>query len=246
MDWGNKLREQRESQGFTLDDVEQETKIRKIYIKAIEEEQFSMLPPRVYATGFVKRYARFLKIDENEMVEQFKALAYADDEVEEEHHNYSAPILSGERTKKTPFNIRNLAAAITFMIIVVWLGNMVVGYLANRGSQSAEHDKAQVVEHRSPSTTQKPSTVSSNWAKVEITANQKCWVQIKADDVVQFEGTMQASEQKSFKGNSKVYIHAGNAGGLSVKLNDKDVQTLGAIGEVVEYELLKDGTIRKL
>ena len=47
--------ERRESLGLTLEHIEEETKIRKLYLDAIEKERFNILPPRVYATGFVKK-----------------------------------------------------------------------------------------------------------------------------------------------------------------------------------------------
>lgn len=243
MDFGKRLKDEREKQGFTLDNVEQETKIRKLYIKAIEDQNFNILPPRVYATGFVKRYAKFLNLDEAEIVEQFKVLAYPESEVIEEEPENVPTTLSINKVKDSRFNFKNLAAAVAFVIIAVWLGNMVVDYLTGQG-KSTDTNKPPVTEQPAKQQTPKPGPV--NQVKVNITANQKCWLQIKVDDVVEFEGIMQPGDQKDFTGKNKVYINAGNAGGLSVKLNNKNVQSLGKTGEVVEYELLKDGTIRRL
>ena len=53
--FGEKLREAREAKGYSLDYIEEETKIRKLYIEALEQETFDLLPPKVYATGFVRR-----------------------------------------------------------------------------------------------------------------------------------------------------------------------------------------------
>ena len=246
MDFGKRLKDEREHQGFTLDDVEQETKIRKLYIKAIEEENFSILPPRVYAIGFVKRYAKFLNLNETEIAAEFKMLAYTENETQEEEEPEHTPLMSaGEKIGKSRFNVKKIAAAIAFLIIAIWLGNILVGYLADR-TQKTERTKPPVVEQQPVRQTPKPSPVVNDQAKVKITASQSCWTQIKVDDVVKFEGTMRPGEEQEFTGQDKVYIKAGNAGGLSVMLNDKNIQNFGQIGEVVEYDLLKDGTAKKL
>ncbi|MDD3024595.1 MAG: helix-turn-helix domain-containing protein, partial [Syntrophomonadaceae bacterium] len=81
MSWGEILRKEREKLGYTLEKVEEETKIRKYYLEMMENDDFTSLPPQVYAIGFVKRYAKLLNLDENHMVSEFKLLAYG-----KEHH----------------------------------------------------------------------------------------------------------------------------------------------------------------
>jgi cytoskeleton protein RodZ len=240
MSLGQRMRNERENQGFSLDDVEQETKIRKLYINAIEEENFDILPERVYATGFVKRYARFLHLNEDEIVEEFKTLAYKDNETpKKENIEFVGP---DSRAKGMRFSLKNLAIAAVFLVVVIWLGNTLVGYLTREGKPS-DQVKPPVVEETQKQPSQ-PAVVKQ--AKVSITSVQKCWLQVKVDDVVQFEGIMQPGEQKDFIGKNKVNIHAGNAGGLSVQLNGKNLTSLGANGEVVQYEFLNNGAVNKL
>lgn len=57
---GQRLKEERLRQGLSLEEIEEETKIRKYYLQALEEENFQVLPPQVYATGFVKDMPNFL------------------------------------------------------------------------------------------------------------------------------------------------------------------------------------------
>jgi len=60
---GQALREAREAMGLTLDDVEQEIRIRSNYLEALENEDFDRLPGEVYVRGFLRNYARFLGVD---------------------------------------------------------------------------------------------------------------------------------------------------------------------------------------
>ena len=63
---GGWLKERREERGYDLDRVEQDTRIGRSYIEAIERDQFDVLPAPVYARGFVRSYARYLGLDEDE------------------------------------------------------------------------------------------------------------------------------------------------------------------------------------
>lgn len=60
---GGILRATRESLGLDLDEIESRTKIRKRYLVALEEGDWSLLPGRVYARGFVRSYAEVLGLD---------------------------------------------------------------------------------------------------------------------------------------------------------------------------------------
>lgn len=48
---GEKLQEERLRQGFTLEEIEEETKIRKYYLQALEEENYKVLPPGFMPLG---------------------------------------------------------------------------------------------------------------------------------------------------------------------------------------------------
>ena len=63
---GSWLRTRREERGYDLDRVERDTRISRGYIEAIEREQYDTLPAPVYARGFVRSYARYLGLDEDE------------------------------------------------------------------------------------------------------------------------------------------------------------------------------------
>ena len=66
--FGTKFRERRESLGFSVQDVSNVTKILTVYIEALENDDFSVLPQRVYAVGFVRCYSEMLGLDSDEMI----------------------------------------------------------------------------------------------------------------------------------------------------------------------------------
>lgn len=60
---GALLQQVRESKRVTLRDISQKTKISVGYLEAIEREEFRKLPALVYTTGFVTEFARYLKLE---------------------------------------------------------------------------------------------------------------------------------------------------------------------------------------
>lgn len=70
---GDWLRARREERGYDLDRVERDTRIGQGYIKAIEDEQYELLPAPVYARGFVRSYARYLGLDQEEALGRMPA-----------------------------------------------------------------------------------------------------------------------------------------------------------------------------
>jgi hypothetical protein len=60
---GNSLREARLRQGLEISRIEAETKIRGKYLRALEEEQFDVLPGDTYVKGFLRTYADYLGLD---------------------------------------------------------------------------------------------------------------------------------------------------------------------------------------
>lgn len=70
---GDKLREAREKQNLTYKDIEKGTSIRALYIEYIENGNYDELPGDVYTKGFIRSYANFLKLNPNELVQEFTA-----------------------------------------------------------------------------------------------------------------------------------------------------------------------------
>jgi cytoskeletal protein RodZ len=64
---GETLRRERLRKEFTLEQISRETKISTRMLDAIEKEHFEMLPGGVFAKSFVRQYARFLGLDEEEL-----------------------------------------------------------------------------------------------------------------------------------------------------------------------------------
>lgn len=69
---GLMLKEARMQRKFTLDQMEQSTKIRRKFLEAIEADNYSSMPSLSYAKGFVKNYSKFLGLDTEKVLAIFR------------------------------------------------------------------------------------------------------------------------------------------------------------------------------
>lgn len=70
---GASLRHARERLGLDLPDIALALRIQQGHLDALERGRFHELPGPTYAVGFVRSYARYLRLDGEAAVEQFKA-----------------------------------------------------------------------------------------------------------------------------------------------------------------------------
>lgn len=69
---GTRLKEARLSKGYSLDDLQEITKIQKRYLMGIEEGNYSMMPGSFYVRAFIKQYAEAVGLNAEELLETFK------------------------------------------------------------------------------------------------------------------------------------------------------------------------------
>ncbi|CAN5752111.1 hypothetical protein BH24ACT25_BH24ACT25_11660 [soil metagenome] len=81
---GETLREARLRQGVDIAEVEQATKIRAKYLRALEAEEFDRLPGSTFVRTFIRTYAEYLGLDPQLLVEEYRATheSPADDEIQ--------------------------------------------------------------------------------------------------------------------------------------------------------------------
>jgi cytoskeletal protein RodZ len=71
VDVGQKLRQQRELLGLSIEDVERQTRLRTFYLRALEAGELDRLPSPVQGRGMLKNYAAFLGLDPEPLLLRF-------------------------------------------------------------------------------------------------------------------------------------------------------------------------------
>jgi Helix-turn-helix domain len=80
---GDTLREARMRQHLDIADVEAKTKIRAKYLRALENEEFGMLPGPTFVKTFLRTYAEALGLDPQVLVEDYRATFESREEAEQ-------------------------------------------------------------------------------------------------------------------------------------------------------------------
>ncbi|HEY2477819.1 MAG TPA: helix-turn-helix domain-containing protein [Solirubrobacterales bacterium] len=69
---GDTLAEARTRRAVDLEEVHSATGIRPRYLRAIEQEDWDALPEEFYARSFIRKYAQFLDVDPEPLVEEYR------------------------------------------------------------------------------------------------------------------------------------------------------------------------------
>lgn len=69
---GAMLKEMRQQKGLKLVDISKKLCIRRCYLEAIEESNYSEIPPFPYGNGFIRSYANFLGLNGENIIELYK------------------------------------------------------------------------------------------------------------------------------------------------------------------------------
>lgn len=248
MDLGPTLRAAREKQGITLDKAEQETKIRKKYLKALEEENFDILPGSVYARGFLRNYARFLGLNAEDLVKQYKE-SQLHEEVEEQNEPVAEPVGQGRKKSyllPVIWGLLLIAAAVIFFSGLLGDGGESGGISQKKqgavdiGDVPGDTPKRQGTGSGEEAPGEPRQEVEQSGVQVNLAANRRCWLRVLVDGKIVFEGFIVSGEEKQYNGKDNVRVRLGDAGAVRLTVNGQDLGYLGAKGEVVERVFRSD------
>jgi hypothetical protein len=74
-----------------------------------------------------------------------------------------------------------------------------------------------------------------------LNASEQSWVSITVDGKLVFSGILQPNDRREINAEEKVKVVAGNAGGIDISLNGKNIDSLGPKGQVRTVELTRAG-----
>ena len=122
---GNTLKEARERNGLSLDDLQNITKIQKRYLVGIETGNYDMMPGKFYVRAFIKQYAEAVGLEPEEVFEQFK------NEIPSVHDEEAPEQLSRVQSKKTmsPTQSKLLDALPKVLVAVFIIGVLVLVWI---------------------------------------------------------------------------------------------------------------------
>lgn len=117
------LKQAREIKSLPIEEIAIKLNIRKNYLESLENGEFSNLPSGIYAKTFLKKYASFLGLNEERIMNIFET----ENKKENEHKN----IFSKERVKKHEFLVFPKIIRIILIVLVVSSLFVYLGFYLN-------------------------------------------------------------------------------------------------------------------
>jgi cytoskeleton protein RodZ len=68
----NKLKEARDQKGITISKASEDTRISKKFLESLEKEDYKIFPAEVYLKGFLRIYAKYLGLNPEEILDDYK------------------------------------------------------------------------------------------------------------------------------------------------------------------------------
>jgi cytoskeleton protein RodZ len=225
---GNSLREARLRQGLEIPRIEAETKIRGKYLRALEEEQFEVLPGDTYVKGFLRTYADYLGLDGQLYLDEYNSRFAAAEEV---------PFAQSTTPKKRRRRMESNLVVVALAAIVAVTVLVVVG-LSGLGSSSGD-------ETPPPATTPAPTTTATDpgatttaaqeaadepaaRARLVLTAARgDSYVQVRAGGVngkLLWEGTLEQGQTQRFTRYARLWLDLDDPQNLNAKVNNRRLQ----------------------
>jgi cytoskeletal protein RodZ len=266
---GSRLRARREMISLTVEEVERHTKLRAVFVKALEDGAFDRLPSSVQTRGMLANYSTFLDLDTDAIL-----LRFADGLQARRHEKYSETPrekIQTEVTTSMPFLRSFIAGDLVFGVVMAMalIGLAIWGVGRMFATQEAEPAAPAVVNviGGAPTATSLPGTTfapvdenllppgtetltapeasppaaSTANVAVNVFAVERVFVRISVDGKIVFEGRLAPRESKLFEAEDQVVILTGNAAALRITYNGRDLGFMGNTGEVVTRVYLITG-----
>ncbi len=229
---GEILRRVRFQYNLSLAQVEENTRIKSVYLEALEVGDYEILPGKVYVTGFVKVYSDYLGLDSDKMVQLLK---------KQTGHQVSKPAqifpVANEEQKVPGPKVILISVALLVLIILVWTLNT-PGLRNDDIPAVPEELTQQLTAPQKPKEPAEQEVAAAEPEKkahpVVLKAVQDVWLEIR-DGAGQpiFSRVLKLGEEYWVPEEAQGYkMTTGNAGGLEMIVEGNAYPAMGRKGEV--------------
>ncbi|MGI5348447.1 RodZ domain-containing protein [Streptomyces sp. CA-250714] len=239
---GRALQQARIDARLTVEEISTSTRVRAPIVQAIEQDDYSRCGGDVYARGHIRTLARAVGLDGDALVAQY----------DEEHGGRPEPtapatLFEAERIRPEPRRPNWTAAMVAAIVAVIgFVGfTLVSGGGGDSGKQAAEEAPSPApskpADKPSPSKTSDPKPSESAIAgapgdkvTVRMTAEKgNSWVSAKDHNGrLVHEGVLKEGHSKTLTDDKRLDLVLGNAGGVKLYVNGKQVKHAGEVGQV--------------
>jgi cytoskeleton protein RodZ len=246
---GEKLRQAREAKGLTLSDVAEQTRISSLYLEAIENDDYKILPGGIFNKGFIKSYAKFVGVNEQDALMDYQAvLARSEGVAEHDQRAYRPEVLTDDRSGSMLPTI--IVAALILVVMTVGILYL-VSYLrapssATASSPNTGKPSGNTTTEAPPPTTSEPGAggvPDMSSLKVEVKATSDVSVTATVDGGKPVPSLIHAGSSQTFepKQSLKLSYSRSLASAVQLAINGKTIippaTPLEPKRAVIEFEI---------
>ncbi|MCP4654653.1 MAG: helix-turn-helix domain-containing protein [bacterium] len=252
--FGTWLRRQREARGVRLREIADASKISLRYLQAFEQGRFEVLPPTVFAKGFLRQYAEHVGLDSDEVLNSFQE-ACDDHRAEEEP---APPPSAGPPIANRSHVVTVVLAVIAVLIALVWwLSHLRDDPLRDPAAGSAIADASssppsasempEGEEHSGgPAADRAPSAEPPVPLAVTLDFTGDCWVEAAIDGEMQIEELKVQGESVRLEAQGVVWLKLGNSSVVEAEVNGYPYRLTTGPNTTVWDDEIDLGTARAL
>ena len=224
---GQYLRSAREARGIDLHEAAQQTRISVSYLKALEAEDFSILPGEVFVKGFLKNYGKFLRLDESQVMKKYSESSAPKSEagpvVEKEPVAASSEKKMPRSTKIEPFlwGAGIVIALILFMFMT----------LSERPQQETKQVSTTISTGQT--VTAKGLVMQTDKLYLEVVALEDTWLLVRTDNSPQKKALLKKGDSLIWSADERFLLSYGSANSLKLILNGHELTVNEPGSEVV-------------
>jgi hypothetical protein len=220
---GDTLREARMRQHLDIADVESRTKIRAKYLRALENEEFGMLPGPTFVKTFLRTYAEALGLDPQVLVEEYRATYESRDEPDHLQPLGPTAVARDRRRGGGIGPPRGPWVAVALAVVAVLGVLLVIGLVGGDDENPKRQAKQETDTETQPTTqTEQEKPARPKRVALRITPNNPVYVCLDTGPGtdVTFEGILDAA--RTFRGR-RLRVNLGKTD-VQVTKNGKPVQ----------------------
>jgi hypothetical protein len=231
---GDYLKGKRQKSGLSLKELADRTKIRLEYLKALESGEYGRIPGEVFVRGYIREYLRSLSFDPAEALSLY-------DEEKPPLPEPEVPVQSRNWTglhAKTRYLLSGL-----IILILVPVAIFTLRFFEKPGQQSAlkstgvKSASLERVVKMIPEPIKTAEADFTNKHLLEIKAVEDSWVFLQIDDNISYSMLLRPGETRSWTGEKKFYLKTGNAGGIRITFDGRNLGAPGRRGRIAKLTL---------
>ena len=242
---GEIFKKRREELGIDIKEASAILKIGSEYLYAIENDIFERLPVAVYTIGYIRCYAKYLDVDAGPVIANFTS------HLSSPKPSTIIPVSSSKR--KVPgyaYVVLVLLAGLLTFVVYAYTSKNRAGDLSAKSIKPSVKEEisvppappanAKVIARESDEQNSReniaqsaPVSVDRKEHRLEIIARETSWVRIGFENGSHEEALLRAGVSKDWRFSGPAVLKIGNAGGVSLRFDGKDLGVPGKSGQIM-------------